>query len=271
VKSLYLDCRQFLIVIKSPQQQILKSIANAFCNFFFTIKERRCGKEIRAVIVVEPSGGSAKDPVTLIFNQQISAEAPNLEFAILQISYFISQVCIYELTGLVKIHGAAFANGNKVLAVSANKYAGKSSLTVALGSENIPALTDELVLLDPQNQKIWPFPRPIALSDRAYRNISDVPLRRSVFRQKPRIYAFNGTLQKRPYRLARVVLLTRSRSRKMEFREISREAGTRRICLNLFDVTSELTLDGVDFYHLHASDLADMVRVVRRLIYGMGK
>ena len=156
MNSLYLDCRQFLIVFKSSSLHILKAVEGAHRHYFFAFSDQANGKEVRAVIVVQPVsvqsvGEEKKSPVQLIFNEKVIGQFPNLELAILQITYFISQVCIYGLSGVVKIHGAALAKSGKALIVSANKYAGKSSLSVDLGLTGTQVLTDELVILNPGN------------------------------------------------------------------------------------------------------------------------
>ncbi len=258
-----------MILIKSPSKHILAAIAQAHRNFFFIFSDRANGKDIRGVIVVQSVGQGKASPIQLVFNEKVVSEFPSLELASLQITYFISQVCIYGLTGLVKIHGAALAANGKALIVSANKYAGKSSLSVVLASLGYQYLTDELVLMNPTSHEIWPFPRRIALSPRAYHNLCLTGFAKEVSRAKPYIYSFNDRLLAKPVTLKKVVLLTRSRRHRMELKAISEEAGKRALLWNLFDTPPEFNLNSVDCYRLHANDLKDVVKTLQDLMKKM--
>jgi hypothetical protein len=255
-----------LIVIKSANAIILGAIAQAQRNYFFNIIEHANKKELRAVIVVEQVGGKEQKAIQLIFNEKVVGQFPDLEPALLQISYFISQVCIYGLSGVVKIHGASLAKEGNVLVVSANKYAGKSSLSVAFGLTGTQVLTDELTILNPENHEIWPFPRRIALSSRAHKNLSLSGLNLNLRENGPSIYSFNQDLSRQRYTLKTVVLLTRSRKHRLDLRKISSSVGQKLLSQNLFDTPPKFMLNAIDCFRLHASDLKDVVHAIQGLM-----
>lgn len=89
----------------------------------------------------------------------------------------ITAVILQNLAHFVQLHAAGLVSAEKALLLSGPPGSGKTSLALSMLRRGWKCLSDEIMLIDPVSETIWPFPRNFHINRKSMWMFPDMPLK----------------------------------------------------------------------------------------------
>ncbi|MFH1729179.1 MAG: hypothetical protein ABIA04_12265 [Pseudomonadota bacterium] len=262
--SKIIDLNNKLISVKSNSQDLFENLVKDLSPYFFSFINSKQTSKISKIYTLIYNKNNEYE---IYENQNLDYVANDYWDLLANFEWYLIKDIVHLESAYAKIHAAVFAKGEKAIVISANKFSGKSLISIKMAELGYKYLSDEIALINVKTNEVLPLPRLVVSSYKGYEVIKKNIKNYKKLEVAPYIFKLSQRNQKEKTYLKKVVFFKRARVKACEFAKISHEAGNRLIRKNSMLPYCKVSLmESIDFYKFRCDDFKKIIKTLEAAI-----